>query len=97
MLTSPCGGHQAVKLIFCNLYVRYPLVIIRFRWLCCRAAQKNLRCFWRPGPTNKGDYVTKNFVGSHHQNKHHEYLTPQKHLDTLCVRLETTSEGILSQ
>ena len=70
---------------------------MRFHWLRCRAAQKLIRCFWRPGPTNKGDYETKHFAGSHHQNKRPEYLTPQEHLDELRARLAKTGEGILAQ
>ena len=31
-----------------------------FHWLRCRANQRQFRTYWRAGPTNKGDYITKN-------------------------------------
>ena len=32
---------------------------MRFHWLRYRANQRQFRTYWRAGPTNKGDYVTK--------------------------------------
>ena len=39
-----------------------------FHWLRDRVAQKQFRYYWRPGPTNLGNYHTKHHPGKHHQN-----------------------------
>ena len=38
---------------------------MRFHWLRCLANQRRFRTYWRTGPTNKGDYVTKHHAASH--------------------------------
>jgi len=53
---------------------------MRFHWLRCRARQKQFRTYWRAGPTNTGDYVTKHHAASHHRNVRPEYLTPKNRL-----------------
>jgi hypothetical protein len=56
---------------------------MRFHWLRDRECQKQFRIYWRPGPTNKGDYWTKHHAGHHHQNFRPEILTSKIVLDTL--------------
>ena len=60
---------------------------MRFHWLRCREAQKQFRFFWRPGPTNKGDYPSKHHPGVHHRNVRPDFLTPQKYLADFRERL----------
>ena len=61
---------------------------MRFHWLRCRAAQKLIRVFWRPGTTNKGDYPSKHHPGIHHQNFRPEFLTLQAYLDNSKEHME---------
>ena len=49
---------------------------MRFHWLRCRWSQKMFRYYWRPGPTNLGDYPSKHHPGIHHRNVRPEFLTP---------------------
>ena len=56
---------------------------MRFHWLRDRKNQKQFRFYWRPGPTNKGDYYTKHHPASHHRNVRPEILTPYKVLMAL--------------
>ena len=56
---------------------------MRFPWLRCRARQKQFRTYWRVGPTNKGDYVTKHHAATHHRNVRPELLTPEHRLSPL--------------
>ena len=41
---------------------------MRFHWLCCRTNQRQFQTYWRAGPTNKVDYVTKHHAALHHKN-----------------------------
>ena len=61
---------------------------MRLHWLRCRAAQAQFRHFWRPGPSNKADYVTKHHAAVHHRAVRHTYLTAKHHLDLLRQRAE---------
>ena len=56
---------------------------MRYHLLRDRAAQHQFRYFWRPGPTNNGDYHTKHHPGSHHVNMRGIFLTPPKVLEDL--------------
>ena len=38
----------------------------RIHWLICIALQGQLCHYWRPGPTNLGNYITKNPAAIHH-------------------------------
>ena len=73
---------------------------MRFHWLRDRAAQKQFRYYWRPGPTNLGDYHTKHHPGSHHQNMRPEFVTPRRVLEDLRRRQQLaklavkTAQGI---
>ena len=69
---------------------------MRFHWLRCRAAQKLIRVFWRPGTTNKGDYPSKHHPGSHHRNVRSEFLTPKGYLDAFRKRAEATVQAYCS-
>jgi len=60
---------------------------MRFHWLRCRQTKKMFRFFWRPGPTNKGDYPSKHHAGLHHKNMRPEFLTPKSYLDDFKKRL----------
>ena len=55
-------------------------------WLRCRAAQEQFRHFWRPGPSNDADYVTKHNAPIHHRVVRPKYLTPKSHLNLLRKR-----------
>ena len=59
---------------------------IRLHWLRCRAAQAQFRHYWRPGPSNKADYVTKHHAPVHHSAVRPTYLTPKQHLNILRSR-----------
>ena len=59
---------------------------MKLHWLRCRAAQEQFRHFWRPGPSNDADYVTKHHAPIHHRAVRPKYLTPRKHLDLLRKR-----------
>ena len=50
---------------------------MKLHWLRCRIAQKQFRRYWRPGPTNLGDYVTKHHAPIHHRAVRWMYLTPK--------------------
>ena len=55
----------------------------RINWLQCRISQEKLCHYWKPGPTNLGDYSTKNHAAIHHSTLIPTYLTPKKYLDLL--------------
>ena len=38
-----------------------------FHWLRCRGNQCQFRTYWRAGPTNKGNYVTKHHAALHNK------------------------------
>ena len=59
---------------------------MKFHWLRCRAAQGQFRHYWRPGPTNLGDYVTKHHAAIHHRATRGTFLTPKFKLDLLRKR-----------
>ena len=48
---------------------------MRYHWLRCQGNQKQFRTYWRTGPTNNGDYVTKHHPAIHHTNTCSTYLT----------------------
>ena len=66
---------------------------MRFHWLRCRARQKQFRTYWRAGPTNNGDYVTKHHAPAHHRNVRPVYLTPAHKL----LKLRTRNSKIVSR
>ena len=74
---------------------------MRFHWLRDRAAQKQFRYYWRPGPKNLGDYHTKHHPGSHHVNMRGEFLSPPGILEDLRRRQQLaklavkTAQGIV--
>ena len=70
---------------------------MRFHWLRCRSRQKQFRTYWRAGPTNKGDYVTKHHAAAHHRNVREEFLTPRRKLQNLRTRLNKTVSRIASR
>ena len=60
---------------------------MKLHWLRCRAAQEqSFRHFWRPGPSNDADHVTKHHAPIHHRAVRPKYLTPRSHLDLLRKR-----------
>ena len=67
---------------------------MRFHWLRCRMVQGQFRFFWRPGPSNKGDYHTKHFAGSYHRSVRPERLTPQSYLDAFRARIAQISTDV---
>ena len=62
---------------------------MKLHWLCCRAAQEQFRHFWRPGPDNNTDYLTKHHAVVHHRAVRPRYLTPKAHLDKLRQQATT--------
>ena len=56
---------------------------MKLHWLRCRASQSQFRHYWRPGPTNLGDYVTKHHAAIHHRAVRATYLTPRLRLNVL--------------
>ena len=67
---------------------------MRFHWLRCRARQKQFRTYWRAGPTNKGDYVTKHHLPPHHRNVRSDYLTPRIRLEQLRNRISKSMSRV---
>ena len=63
---------------------------MRFHWLRCRERQKQFRTYWRAGPTNKGDYVTKHHAPIHHTSVRPDFLTPKNKIDLLRKRCQQT-------
>ena len=59
---------------------------MQFYWLRYRSLQNQFRFYWRPGPTNLGDYHTKHHPGKHHKNVRPEFVTPRRVLDDLRRR-----------
>ena len=55
-------------------------------WLRYRAAQKQFRHYWKTGPTNLGDYSTKNHAAINHRTSRPTYSAPKKHLDIIRLR-----------
>lgn len=45
---------------------------MRYNWLRCREAQKQVKIYWEPGKDNNADYFTK-----HHPPKHHLLMRPK--------------------
>ncbi len=72
---------------------------MRYWWLRDRETQEQFRYYWRPGPTNRGDYFTKHHCAAHHQEKRDEYLTPTIILDALRAstnrRPATSGKGLM--
>jgi hypothetical protein len=56
---------------------------MRFHWLRDRDAQGQFRFYWRPGPTNLGDYHSKHHPGPHHTDQRYNYLTPPRYVELL--------------
>ena len=73
---------------------------MKLHWLRDRATLQQFKFFWRPGPTNDGDYYTKHFSSSDHQAKRPEILTDQevlirlRKLQGLEPPVFTTSERV---
>ena len=68
-----------------------------FHWLRCRANQRQFRTYWRAGPTNKGDYVTKHHTSDHHKNVIADYLTPTNRLEQLRQKIQAIITGLASR
>ena len=56
---------------------------MRFHWLHCRACQLQFWHYWRPGSTNKGDFVTNHHAEIHHKMMLSQFLSPERTLDSL--------------
>ena len=48
-----------------------------------RQDRKNIKYYWKPGKSNRGDYFTKHFCAAHHREQRPNFLTPRKVLDAL--------------
>ena len=48
--------------------------------LQCRIAQEQFCHYWKPGPTNLGEYSTKHHAAIHHRTLRPTYLTHKKYL-----------------
>ena len=62
---------------------------MRFHWLRCLENQRQFRTYWRTGPTNKGDYVTKHHAASHLKDVSADYLTPTNRLEQLRHHIQS--------
>ena len=51
-------------------------------------SKKKFRHYWKPGPTNLGDYSTKHHAAAHHRTMRPTYLTPKKYLDLLRMKYQ---------
>ena len=73
---------------------------MKLHWLRDRKTLQQFKFFWRPGPTNDGDYYTKHFSSSDHQAKRPEILTDRevliklRKLQGLAPPIFTTSERV---
>ena len=43
---------------------------LRYHWLCCQAAQEQIRFYWDKGSYNWGDCSTKHHPPIYHKSKH---------------------------
>ena len=62
---------------------------MRFHWLHDQIWQQLQFChYWRPGPSNKGDYGERHHAPIHHTATQSTFLTPRTTLDSLrmCAR-----------
>jgi hypothetical protein len=66
---------------------------MKYHWIRDREAQEQFRIYWRPGPTNKGDYWTKHHPAIVHQNFRQEILTPFHILQALKARVKPSNNG----
>jgi hypothetical protein len=61
---------------------------MRFYWIQDRVTQNQFQVYWRPGKSNKADYMTKHHPPSHHRKERFNYLHFLNHLALLlrgCV------------
>jgi len=66
---SPVQTDNSTAVGFINKTIvprRIKSMDMRFYWLRCRESQGQFRWYWAPGPTNEGDYGTKNHPPIHH-------------------------------
>ena len=74
---------------------------MRFHRLRCRWVQEMFRFYWRPGPTNNGDYPSKHHPGAKHRAMRPEFLTPCKYLDGFRAKMAKigggNAEGVFAQ
>ena len=76
---------------------RTKAINMRLHWMRCRAHQRQFRTYWRAGPTNKGDYVTKHHAALHHKNFRADYFTPTNRLEQLRHHIQTRITGLASR
>ena len=58
---------------------------MRFHWIQDIILQEHFNIFWKPGPTNLGDYRYKHHPTPHHiQVKHTKLHEPHGHLSRVC-------------
>ena len=63
---------------------------MRFHWLHDHGVnQKQFQFFWQPGAMKYADYWMIQHPSAHHQNMHHEFLTPFKVLMDLQRKTST--------
>ena len=48
---------------------RSKAIDMRFYWVRCRVRQGQFKVYWAPGKNNEGDYFSKHFPDSHHQEQ----------------------------
>ena len=56
---------------------------MRINWMQCRIAQEQFHHYWKPGPTNLGDYSKKHHAAIYHRTVRPTYLRHKKYLDLL--------------
>ena len=59
---------------------RHKYIDMKLHWLRCIIPQKTFRHYWKPGPKNLGDYITKHHAAIHYRAVCRTYLTPKHKL-----------------
>jgi hypothetical protein len=70
------NNSTALGVVNSSIHPQYTKAMdMRFHWLRCSKAQRQFQFFWRPGPNNRADYLTKHHCAAHHIKKRPEILT----------------------
>ena len=62
---------------------------MRYNWIKDREQQNQFYIYWKQGSDNHGDYYTKHFPASYHQQMRPKYILKGYHIQvpTLCARV----------
>jgi hypothetical protein len=80
---------------------RSKAIDMRYYWIKDRTRQGQFLVYWRPGPSNDGDYHTKHHSAAHHRQMRPTFLHPTEHLAqnviSLLLRGCVKSRGLTTQ